>query len=64
MMKTHDNLEDLNTSHEMHQKYETMQGFALSQPPAMMEEEEEIFQSLGQPHKDSYIKPVEELNME
>lgn len=52
-MKTHDKLEVLNTSREMHQKYETMQGCALSQPPAIMEEEEEILQSLGQPPKES-----------
>ena len=48
----------------MHQKYETMQGSTLSQLPAMMEEKEEILQSLGQSPKKSYIKPIEELNME
>lgn len=40
-MKTpHDILEDINTSPEMRQRYETMQCFALSQPRAMMEEGE------------------------
>ena len=36
----HDILEDINTSPEMRQRYETMQCFALSQPRAMMEEGE------------------------
>lgn len=36
----HDILEDMNTSPEMRQRYETMQCFALSQPRAMMEEGE------------------------
>lgn len=40
-MKTpHDILEDINTSPEMRQRYETMQCFALSQPRAMIEEGE------------------------
>lgn len=40
-MKTaHDILEDMNTSPETRQRYETMQCFALSQPRAMMEEGE------------------------
>lgn len=40
-MKTpHDIVEDMNTSPEMRQRYETMQCFALSQPRAMMEEGE------------------------
>lgn len=64
MKKPHDILEDINTSPEMHQKYETMQSSALSQLPAMMEEKEEILQSLGQSPKKSYIKPIDELNME
>lgn len=40
-MKTpHDIAEDMNTSPEMRQRYETMQCFALSQPRAMLEEGE------------------------
>ncbi|KAK2493418.1 hypothetical protein MC885_012353 [Smutsia gigantea] len=43
LMKTpHDILEDINTSPEMLQRYETMQCFALSQPRAMMEEGEDL----------------------
>uniref|UniRef100_A0A2K6ULD4 Nuclear receptor coactivator 3 n=1 Tax=Saimiri boliviensis boliviensis TaxID=39432 RepID=A0A2K6ULD4_SAIBB len=42
LMKTHDILEDINTSPEMRQRYETMQCFALSQPRAMMEEGEDL----------------------
>ncbi|XP_006072344.2 nuclear receptor coactivator 3 isoform X4 [Bubalus bubalis] len=38
----HDILEDINTSPEMRQRYETMQCFALSQPRAMMEEGEDL----------------------
>uniref|UniRef100_A0A8D1N4W2 histone acetyltransferase n=1 Tax=Sus scrofa TaxID=9823 RepID=A0A8D1N4W2_PIG len=38
----HDILEDMNTSPEMRQRYETMQCFALSQPRAMMEEGEDL----------------------
>lgn len=55
LMKTpHDILEDINTSPEMLQRYETMQCFALSQPRAMMEEGEgrsnhvcDVYQSNG-----------------
>ncbi|XP_004858152.2 nuclear receptor coactivator 3 isoform X11 [Heterocephalus glaber] len=39
---THDVLEDMSTSPEMRQRYETMQCFALSQPRAMMEEGEDL----------------------
>ncbi|XP_055452223.1 nuclear receptor coactivator 3 isoform X3 [Psammomys obesus] len=42
LMKTHDILEDMNTSPEMRQRYETMQCFALSQPRAMLEEGEDL----------------------
>uniref|UniRef100_I3MPX3 Nuclear receptor coactivator 3 n=1 Tax=Ictidomys tridecemlineatus TaxID=43179 RepID=I3MPX3_ICTTR len=42
MKTTHDILEDMNTSPEMRQRYETMQCFALSQPRAMMEEGEDL----------------------
>uniref|UniRef100_A0A8D2BBD1 histone acetyltransferase n=1 Tax=Sus scrofa TaxID=9823 RepID=A0A8D2BBD1_PIG len=38
----HDIPEDMNTSPEMRQRYETMQCFALSQPRAMMEEGEDL----------------------
>ncbi|XP_006158618.1 nuclear receptor coactivator 3 isoform X3 [Tupaia chinensis] len=38
----HDLLEDMNSSPEMRQRYETMQCFALSQPRAMMEEGEDL----------------------
>uniref|UniRef100_A0A8D1R077 Nuclear receptor coactivator 3 n=1 Tax=Sus scrofa TaxID=9823 RepID=A0A8D1R077_PIG len=38
----HDILEDMNTSPETRQRYETMQCFALSQPRAMMEEGEDL----------------------
>jgi nuclear receptor coactivator 3 len=40
MKTTRDILEDMNTSPEIRQRYETMQCFALSQPRAMMEEGE------------------------
>lgn len=44
----HDILEDMNTSPETRQRYETMQCFALSQPRAMMEEGEgELDHMLG-----------------
>lgn len=44
----HDIPEDMNTSPEMRQRYETMQCFALSQPRAMMEEGEgELDHMLG-----------------
>ncbi|XP_037667855.1 nuclear receptor coactivator 3 isoform X2 [Choloepus didactylus] len=39
---SHDILEDISTSPEMRQRYETMQCFALSQPRAMMEEGEDL----------------------
>ncbi|KAM6163051.1 nuclear receptor coactivator 3 [Rhynchocyon petersi] len=42
MKAPHDILEDINTSPEMRQRYETMQCFALSQPRAMMEEGEDL----------------------
>ncbi|XP_050763525.1 nuclear receptor coactivator 3 [Gymnogyps californianus] len=43
MVKTsHDLLEDVGTHQDMHQRYETMQCFALSQPRAMMEEGEDL----------------------
>ncbi|XP_008054479.1 nuclear receptor coactivator 3 isoform X2 [Carlito syrichta] len=43
LMKTsHDILEDINTSPEIRQRYETMQCFALSQPRAIMEEGEDL----------------------
>lgn len=37
---SHDLLEDVGGYHDIHQRYETMQCFALSQPRAMMEEGE------------------------
>uniref|UniRef100_A0A8D1N4Z9 histone acetyltransferase n=1 Tax=Sus scrofa TaxID=9823 RepID=A0A8D1N4Z9_PIG len=43
----HDILEDMNTSPEMRQRYETMQCFALSQPRAMMEEGEDLVYFIG-----------------
>lgn len=42
MKAAHGLLEDINTSPEMRQRYETMQCFALSQPRAMMEEGEDL----------------------
>lgn len=41
LVKTmHDVLEDVGNNQESHQRFETMQCFALSQPRAMMEEGE------------------------
>lgn len=40
MKSSHDLLEDVGGYHDIHQRYETMQCFALSQPRAMMEEGE------------------------
>ncbi|XP_053104067.1 nuclear receptor coactivator 3 isoform X2 [Hemicordylus capensis] len=43
MMKTvHDLLEDVGSNQDTHQRFETMQCFALSQPRAMMEEGEDL----------------------
>ncbi|XP_031289513.1 nuclear receptor coactivator 3 isoform X1 [Camelus dromedarius] len=42
MKMPHDIMENINTSPEMRQRYETMQCFALSQPRAMMEEGEDL----------------------
>uniref|UniRef100_A0A8D2PF46 histone acetyltransferase n=1 Tax=Zosterops lateralis melanops TaxID=1220523 RepID=A0A8D2PF46_ZOSLA len=39
---SHDLLEDVGGYHDIHQRYETMQCFALSQPRAMMEEGEDL----------------------
>lgn len=40
MKSSHDLLEDIGGYQDIHQRYETMQCFALSQPRAMMEEGE------------------------